>query len=143
MIESEGELRKLCEQLTTDADGVVLLQSYEHRLRSYRPFQCWLLLTVIKTQQTASQSFLIDVVKHRECIGTTIGKICKCLSILKIVESQNILEKLFLEFNCYTLNVVLAQRPIESTNCYSTILIEQDYRIRPVAKSQIQIFVQA
>ena len=64
------------------------------------------------------------------------------MSILKIVESQSTLDKLFLEFKCYTLNVILAQRPIESTNSISSVLIEQDYRVRPLPQSQMQIFVQ-
>ena len=131
VVESEEELRGICQQLVADSDSVVLLQAYEHGLRSYRPFQCWLLLTVLKAQNGV-QSFLIDAVRYKDSIGATVGAVCKATSILKVIESQNILEKLYTEFNCYTLNVVLAQRPIESTNCYSTILIEQDYRIRPL-----------
>ena len=135
-MESEDELRSFCQQLVADSDSVVLLQAYEHGLRSYRPFQCWLLLTVLKTE-TGVQSFLIDAIRFKDCISATVGAVCKAARILKVIESQNILEKLFTEFNCYTLNVVLVQRPIESSNCYSTILIEQDYRIRPVSQSQI------
>ena len=51
---------------------------------------------------------MIDTIRHKEYIGQNIGAICKATSILKIIESQSVLEKLFLEFNCYTLNVILA-----------------------------------
>ena len=68
---------------------MVLLQAYEHRLRSYRPFQCWLLMTVIekKTAQPAIKSYLIDSIRFKDSIKDTIGAICRDTSILKLVEA--------------------------------------------------------
>ena len=76
-------------------------------------------------------------------MGKTVGAITRVVTILKVVESQAILNKLLTEFNCYTLNVILAQKPVETSDCYSTVLIRQDYRIRPLTLPQIQIFAQA
>lgn len=92
---------------------MVLLQAQEHGLRSYRPFQCWLLLTVL-SKNTASRSLLIDVIRFKTKIGETVGVVTRAASILKVVESQEILEKLVIEFNCKTLNVILAQKPVET-----------------------------
>ena len=68
---------------------MVLLQAYEHRLRSYRPFQCWLLMTVIekKTAQPEVKSYLIDSIRFKDSIKDTIGAICRDTSILKLVEA--------------------------------------------------------
>ena len=122
---------------------MVLVQSYEHKLRSYKPFQCWLLLTVVDSSMGASnQSYLIDTLRFKEVIGVTVGLVCKTISILKIVVNQATLTKLYKEFNCPTLNVVLAQKDLETSSCYSTVLIEQDYRVRPSTATQLQIFAQ-
>lgn len=78
---------------------MVLLQSYDHKLRSYKSFQCWILLTVLGVRESP-KSYLVDAVSFKECIGSTIGAVCKTVDILKIVESQAIQDKLFTEFGC-------------------------------------------
>jgi len=83
---------------------------------------------------------LIDAIRFKAKISETVGVLTKSVMILKVVESQAILEKLVTEFNCHTLNVILAHKPVETQDCYSTVLIKQDYRIRPLTKLQFQIF---
>ena len=136
VVESEDELKNLCSEIARDGDSIVLLQAFEHDLRSYQPFQCWLLLTVVKGQSIV-RSFLVDAIAFKESIYSSVGAICRAPAILKVVESTKILEKLQTEFNCYILNVLVSQRPVETINYFSSILIKQDYRIRPANQSQI------
>ena len=54
VVESEDELRQICDSIIAGADDkncgrTVLMQSYEHKLRSFEPFQCWILMSVIST----------------------------------------------------------------------------------------------
>ena len=59
-------------------------------------------------------------------------------------DSHEVAERLVNGFNCHILNALVAERPPEArVKCYSTVLIEQDYRIRPIQQAQIQIFAQA
>ena len=75
---------------------------------------------------------MIDAIRFKAIMGKTVGTVTRVATILKVVESQAILRKLLSEFNCYTLNVILAQKPVETSDYYSTVLIMQDYRIRPL-----------
>jgi len=116
----------------------VLLQSCEHRLRSYRPITCWLLISVFtKDQQT--QSFLIDAIRLKHNLAAALNLVTKAVQIVKVVEQASLAAKLWREFGCQTLNIVLVQKAVETTSCFSTVLIEQDYRIRPLTPMQMQI----
>lgn len=67
----------------------------------------------------------------------TVGLLTKTASILKVVESTTVLSKLYKEFNCETHNVVVAQKALETTSCNATVMIEQDFRVRPPSPKQI------
>lgn len=75
--------------------------------------------------------------RFKEVIGATVGQVCEAISILKIVINHATLTKLYKDFNCPTLNVVVAQKDLETSSCYSTVLIEQDYRVRPSTATQM------
>ena len=50
VIENQDKLKELSSDILTGDNCVVVLQTYEHGLRSYRAFQCWLVVTVLKKQ---------------------------------------------------------------------------------------------
>ena len=88
VIETEDELAQLCQGIVRDSssEAVVLLQSFDHKLRSYQPIQCWILLTVL-TFREGAMSYLIDSVGFKDSLGATLGAVCKTADILKVVES--------------------------------------------------------
>ena len=67
-IETTDELQSVCASLAAESSCVVLLQSYEHKLRSYKPFQCWLLLSVV-TSESVCTSYLVDCQRLRQSLS--------------------------------------------------------------------------
>ena len=89
MIETNEELSTVC---TSGEEGgqVVMLQSYEQRLRSYKPFTCWLLLSILQQKEGESvptvRSYLIDTLKFtRVSLKNNLGKLCEKADTLKVV----------------------------------------------------------
>ena len=142
VVGSELELTQACAQATQDGASLVILKSFEHSLRSYRPITCWLLMTVISTENSvaSAQTFMIDAVKLNSKFSETVGLITSTPHILKVVETAELVEKLETEFGCRVKTVVLEEERIETSDCHSTVLIKQDYRLRPASLPQMQIF---
>ena len=69
-------------------------------------------------------SYLIDLIRFKEALRTTVGLLTKSATILKVFESCSALNKLYKEFSCETHNVVVVQKALETTSCHSTVLIE-------------------
>ena len=134
-VESEEELSQVVKSVVASGDdSVALLQVFEHKLRSYVPQPCWLLMTLVTTNSPCV-SYLIDLVRFKTVMRSSVGQLTKCAAILKVVESGAVLNKLFKEFGCETHNVIVAQKALETTSCHSTVLIEQDFRVRPPSQS--------
>ena len=72
-----------------------------------------------------------------------MGTLCKSAAVLKIVESSKTLAKLYKDFGCQTLNTLIVQKAHETSSCHSSVLIEQDFRVRPPSQQQMQTFISA
>ncbi len=127
VIETIEELQSLLSARQSTYD-VVVLQSYEHKLRSYKPFQCWLLLSVLQSSETEEKTqvktYLIDTLRFKDTLKASLGLLCRDVSVLKVVEAASLLQKLEEYFSCKMVNVMEISAPVETSNCYSTVLIE-------------------
>ena len=70
------------------------------------------------------RSFLIDAIRFKDSVGASLGRICENPDTLKVVEAGSLPQKLSEEFNCKLVNVVEVPSQVETSNCYSTVLIE-------------------
>ena len=93
-VESEQELHAVCQSLASGEHAVAFLSLFEHKLRSYKPLSCWLLMSVVRSSD-ACNTYLIDLMRFKGSIASSLGLLSKAVSVLKVVESSKILTKLF------------------------------------------------
>lgn len=100
-------------------------------------------LSASETTATTVKTFIIDAIKFKTKLSVTVGAVTRAPTILKVIETQTVLEKLKREFGCTMQNTVVEERRVETSDCNSTVLIRQDYRLRPANLGQMKIFAQA
>ena len=63
-------------------------------------------------------------------------------SLLKIVDDLSIITKLADGFDCHLLNVVVSPKPVDRVDYSSSVLNQQDYRVRPLSNDQYRTISQ-
>ena len=88
------------------------------------------------------KSYLVDAIALKDLVADYMADFMENTSLLKIVDDQSTVTKLHEEFDCYPLNVILSSRPLEKADYSSSVLSQQDYRVRPMTSEQYQLICQ-
>ena len=87
------------------------------------------------------ESYAFDALSiETEDLKSSLSEITSSHLLIKILADVNTAHSLFRDFSCQFESTLVFSNPSPDFNLYSSVLTEEDYRLRPLSENQLKQF---